>query len=289
MQCLRLSLLHHPNIFRKCVHAQAGRPERAMSSSQASLESPASNVATATTMTEGRSWEVPTVAELQAQLAPGTNATCLGRTSRERRCRRPLKSTARHLAHLDLEAYLRSGSQVHPSTRYEQLWKVIGHCTCVLHGDMSTEILDTLWGEEGDTWTKSDEEERVQCDSRSKSSATTKVQSTERDCGHKAKRKPIAGDYLDCEICKLELLTDEELDERKQTIERSKAKIDETRWTKLAWCKAGCGRNYHAQCWIQWLAILMEKRAIPRELACPYCQARWDHRQCGCEREVRFD
>lgn len=232
------------------------------------------------------------MAELQAELRLGINpggVSCLGRTVLEVRCKRPISRIARRSAREDIKVYQRSAIGVHPSTKYEQLREVISHCTCTNHQAMSAEILETMWRQERDTWSKVDDGERAECDTKSKPSATTKVQSAEPGCEHKAKRKPTVGGYLDCEICKLELLTDEDLDERRQAVESSKEKIDKSRWMKLAWCKTGCGRNYHAECWTQWLAVLTEKRAIPRELACPYCQAHWDFRQCGCEQEVKFE
>lgn len=292
MQCLRLPLPHLPRIHCKCRRMRAAGYEHTMATSQGSNEVSTIVTAAATPTREAgaQGWEVPTVAELQALLRSGSNVTCLGKTTRGLRCRRPLSSNTRNLAHLDLEAYQRSGSQVHPTSKYEKLRAVVGHCTCIHHKAMSTEILETMWREERDTWAKLEGTDRALFEKRSKSSATTtEARPTEHGCEHRAKRKPIAEDYLDCEICKLELFSNEEIEGRKHATDSSKAKIDESPWTRLAWCKAGCGRNYHAHCWTQWLAILTEKRAIPRELACPYCQARWDFSQCGCEREVKFE
>lgn len=52
----------------------------------------------------------------------------------------------------------------------------------------------------------------------------------------------------------------------------------------MTWCKSGCGRNFHEECWTTWrdTQLVVEPDRLPR---CALCRGEWDDAACACDDE----
>ncbi|GAD96486.1 conserved hypothetical protein [Paecilomyces variotii No. 5] len=85
-------------------------------------------------------------------------------------------------------------------------------------------------------------------------------------------QKPIEGD---CSICTNPLIHVHPAHEGSSTEHTTRAENrneDENESSRLSWCKAQCGSNYHKECIDQWLSTC---RSMFRNPTCPYCRAQW--------------
>ncbi|KAL1884919.1 hypothetical protein Plec18167_001575 [Paecilomyces lecythidis] len=82
-------------------------------------------------------------------------------------------------------------------------------------------------------------------------------------------QKPVEGD---CSICANPLIHIHAAHEDHSTEHIATENENENEPSRLSWCKAQCGNNYHKECIDQWVSTC---ESMSRNPTCPFCRAQW--------------